>query len=181
MHTFVRIPAGAVLAAGAVGDVSPAITIAAGIIGGALAAGTHATKAGSRVLINASPEPFSNWVASVSEDLLVIGGLWTALHWPWMFVGRLIVFILVMIWILPKIWRGIGSLFRNLARLFRRITSYNVCYTKLLRQSLAQLFALVYASHLQSFPVVDADQQLCGVISLHDMESGRPSCTRASI
>ena len=77
------------------------------------------TKAGSRVLINASPEPFSNWVASVSEDLLVIGGLWTALHWPWLFVGALIVFILLMIWILPKIWRGIVNLFRNLARLFR--------------------------------------------------------------
>lgn len=67
LHTFIRIPAGAAMAAGAVGDVDPAVTLAAAIVGGGLAAGTHATKAGSRVLINTSPEPFSNWAVSIGE------------------------------------------------------------------------------------------------------------------
>ena len=66
IHTFIRIPAGAVLAAGMAGSVDPAISLAAAVVGGGLAAGTHATKAGTRVLINTSPEPFSNWTASVS-------------------------------------------------------------------------------------------------------------------
>ena len=68
VHTFVRIPAGAMLAAGAVGDVSPAVAVTAGILGGGLAAGTHAAKSGSRVLINTSPEPFTNWTASRGQE-----------------------------------------------------------------------------------------------------------------
>lgn len=118
LHTFIRIPAGAALAAGAVGEVDPAISLAVAIVGGGLAAGAHATKAGSRVLINTSPEPFSNWIASLSEDVLVIGGLWTALHYPLTFIAFLIVFILLMVWLLPKIWRGIRWIFRSLANLF---------------------------------------------------------------
>lgn len=119
LHTFIRIPAGAAMAAGAVGDVDPAVSLAVAIAGGGLAAGAHATKAGSRVLINSSPEPFSNWIASVAEDLLVIGGLWTALYYPWAFVIFLVIFILLMIWLLPKLWRGIRWMFRSLANLFR--------------------------------------------------------------
>src|SRR5690606_13897260 len=68
IHTFIRIPAGAMLAAGAVGDVTPALEIAAGILGGGIAATSHATKASTRLLINTSPEPVSNWSASLSED-----------------------------------------------------------------------------------------------------------------
>ena len=111
LHTFIRIPAGALLAAGAVGDVNPAIAVAAGIMGGGLAAASHATKAGTRVLINTSPEPFSNWTASVAEDVAVVGGLWTALHYPWVFIAFIIIFILLMIWLLPKIWRGVKKVF----------------------------------------------------------------------
>lgn len=107
LHTFIRIPAGAALAAGAVGDVDPAVSLAVAILGGGLAAGVHATKAGSRVLINTSPEPFSNWFASLAEDALVIVGLWTALHYPLLFIAFLLLFILLMIWLLPKVWRGI--------------------------------------------------------------------------
>jgi hypothetical protein len=116
-HTFIRIPAGALLAAGAVGELDPAVSLAAAIIGGAVAAGTHATKAGTRVLINASPEPFSNWVMSICEDVLVVGGLWTALQHPWVFLGLLALFILLMIWLLPKIWRGIKKVFGFIGRL----------------------------------------------------------------
>ncbi len=118
LHTFIRIPAGAMMAAGAVGDVTPAVGLAAAIIGGGLAATTHATKAGSRALINTSPEPFSNWTASIAEDIAVIAGLWTALHHPLLFLVLLAAFIVLMIWLLPKIWRGIKALFRRIASLF---------------------------------------------------------------
>ena len=118
IHTFVRIPAGAMLAAGAIGDVGPAMEIAAAIMGGGMATATHATKAGTRAMINTSPEPFTNWIASVSEDVLVIGGLWTALHNPTLFIIFLVVFILLMIWLLPKIWRGVKGVFKFIGRLF---------------------------------------------------------------
>ncbi|HUL13822.1 MAG TPA: DUF4126 domain-containing protein [Methylococcaceae bacterium] len=118
IHTFIRIPAGAMLAAGAIGELSPAAEITAAILGGGLAAGTHATKAGTRVLINTSPEPFSNWTASIAEDIAVIAGVWASLHHPVLFIGFLIVFVLLMIWLLPKLWRGIKKVFGTLARLF---------------------------------------------------------------
>lgn len=118
ISTFIRIPAGAILAAGAIGDVSQPAQLAAAIAGGSLATGSHATKAGSRVLINSSPEPFSNWLASVGEDVAVIMGLWTALYNPVLFIVLLLLFILLMIWLLPKIWRGIKKVFGFLARWF---------------------------------------------------------------
>jgi len=110
LHTFIRIPAGAILAAGAVGDVGTGAQLAAGLVGGTLATGTHATKAGSRVLINTSPEPVTNWFTSVGEDVAVVLGLWTALNNPVLFLALLAVFIVLMIWLLPKIWRGIRKL-----------------------------------------------------------------------
>ena len=123
IHTFIRIPAGAVLAAGMVGSVDPAISLAAAVVGGGLAAGSHATKAGTRVLINTSPEPFSNWTASVSEDALTVGGIFLALNHPWLFLALLVLFILLMIWLLPKIWRGVKGIFRFFGRLFGKTGS----------------------------------------------------------
>ena len=116
LSTFIRIPAGAILAAGAVGEVGTAAHLAAAIAGGTLAAGSHATKAGTRVLINTSPEPVSNWFASVGEDAAVIAGLWTALHYPVLFLILLVMFILLMIWLLPKLWRGIRRTFGFIGR-----------------------------------------------------------------
>ncbi|MGR9052091.1 MAG: DUF4126 domain-containing protein [Gammaproteobacteria bacterium] len=118
LHTFVRIPAGAMLAAGAVGDLNPAVELAAAILGGGMAASTHATKAGARVLINTSPEPFTNWTASVFEDVAVIAGVWACLKHPVLFLIALVAFILLMIWLLPKIWRGIKKVFRFIFGLF---------------------------------------------------------------
>lgn len=120
LHTFVRIPAGAMLAAGAVGDVNVAVETAAAILGGGLAAGAHATKAGARALINTSPEPVTNWTASVTEDVVVIGGIWTALNHPLWFLAGLLVFIVLMIWLLPKIWAGLKAVFRTIGKLFGR-------------------------------------------------------------
>jgi hypothetical protein len=120
LHTFIRIPAGAFLAAGAVGDVSPAMEIAAGILGGGLAATSHVTKTGGRLLINTSPEPFSNWTASIGEDLLVLGGLWAALYHPVLFLIGLVLFIALVIWMLPKLWRALKMIFSKIAEFFGR-------------------------------------------------------------
>jgi len=120
LHTFIRIPAGAMLAAGAVGDVSPALVVAAGIVGGGVSAATHATKAGTRMLINTSPEPFSNWFASIAEDLAVFTGLWAALAHPVIFLVLLILFLLSLCWLLPRIWRGLRLVARKLVAFFAR-------------------------------------------------------------
>jgi hypothetical protein len=119
VHTFIRIPAGALLAAAAVGDVNPAVVIAAALLGGGMAATTHATKAGARVLINTSPEPLTNLFVSLGEDIAVIAGLWTALNHPLFFIISLIVFIFMLIWLLPRIWRGVVKIFSLLVNLFR--------------------------------------------------------------
>lgn len=118
LHTFIRIPAGALLAAGAVGDVTPALEIAAGLMGGTMAGASHLTKASSRALINTSPEPFSNWAASIAEDVIVLGGLWTMVNHPWLFVGLMIAFILLVIWLLPKLWRVLKAIGRKIKQLF---------------------------------------------------------------
>jgi hypothetical protein len=118
LHTFIRIPAAAVLAAGAVGQVDPAVTLMAGILGGALAATSHTLKAGTRVLINASPEPFSNIGVSLAEDTLVLAGLAGAIFYPVEFLVFLALFMAVALWLLPKIWRGVMFLFARIRRAF---------------------------------------------------------------
>ncbi|MCG6937063.1 MAG: DUF4126 domain-containing protein [Gammaproteobacteria bacterium] len=116
IHTFIRIPAGAMLAMGAAQglEINPAAELAAALLGGSLAATSHLTKASTRLVINASPEPVSNWTASITEDLAVIGGLWAALNYPWAFVVFIILFIALAIWLLPKLWRAIKSIFATL-------------------------------------------------------------------
>ena len=118
LHTFIRIPAGAILAASAVGDVGTGAELAAAILGGGMAAASHAAKAGTRVLINSSPEPFTNWTASVVEDLSVVAGLLVALNHPVLFLVLLAGFLLLLVWLLPKLWRGIKRVFGALARWF---------------------------------------------------------------
>jgi len=120
IHTFIRIPAGVMIAAGAVGDVNPSLALAAGILGGGLATGSHLTKSGSRLLINTSPEPFSNWTASILEDVVVIGGILAALHYPILFLMLLIGFICLIVWLLPKIWRGVKMLFAKIKSVFNK-------------------------------------------------------------
>tara|TARA_R110002110_G_scaffold260260_1_gene475915 strand:+ start:102223 stop:102915 length:693 start_codon:yes stop_codon:yes gene_type:complete len=118
LQTFIRIPAGAILAAGAVGDVGAGAELAAVIAGGSLAGASHFTKAGTRLAINTSPEPVTNWTASILEDLAVIGGLWVALNHPIVFLILLGLFILLMIWLLPKIFRAIRAVYRKLRSIF---------------------------------------------------------------
>jgi len=118
LHSFIRIPAGALLAAGAISPLGPEAEFMGLLLGGTLSAGSHFTKAGSRVLINTSPEPFSNWTASIGEDLLVIAGLWTALNHPVLFIVLLVVFIALVIWLAPKIWRGVRKVFAKIRSWF---------------------------------------------------------------
>lgn len=118
LHTFVRIPAGALLAAGAIGDVQPAAELAAAIVGGTIAAGSHFTKTGSRVLINTSPEPVTNWTASILEDIAVFVGIWAAIQHPYVFIVLLTIFLILAIWLLPKLWRGVKRIFSFFVNLF---------------------------------------------------------------
>jgi hypothetical protein len=116
IHTFIRIPAGVMLAAGAVGDVTPALEIAAGILGGTMAGASHLSKSSARLLINTSPEPFSNWGASIGEDLMVFAGLWAMFNHPLLFLCLMVLFIALVIWLLPKMWRVLKAIGARLAR-----------------------------------------------------------------
>ena len=107
LHTFIRIPAGAFLAAAALGQADPVWVAVAAILGGAIASGSHAAKAGGRAVINTSPEPISNWVASFAEDLIVPAGLLAAVKAPIAFLGALVVFLALVVWLAPKLWRAV--------------------------------------------------------------------------
>jgi len=113
IHTFIRVPAGAIIAAAALGEMHVAIQTAAFIIGGGLAASSHATKTGTRVILNTSPEPLSNWTASVAGDIIVLAGLWTALHYPVVFIVLLTVVVALTIWLLPRLWQGIKQVLQS--------------------------------------------------------------------
>ena len=110
VQTFVRVPAGAALAAGVFGDSSSASMLAAGILGGTLAAGSHLAKTGSRAVINTSPEPFSNWTASFGEELTVGTLLWLAFAHPVAALAVVAVLIVLSIWLIPKVWRLLRAL-----------------------------------------------------------------------
>ena len=114
VQTFIRIPAGAVLAATAIGEVDPAIAIAAALVGGGITAGTHLTKASTRILVNTSPEPFSNIGVSLAEDAVVVAGLWTAIFYPSLFLIILVAFLVLMVWLLPILWRGVKEIYGRL-------------------------------------------------------------------
>ncbi len=114
VHTLIRIPAGAALAAGVLGGDSATWATIAALLGGSLAATSHVTKAGSRALINTSPEPFSNVAASSSEDVLVGGLLVLVLAYPWVAAGIVLLLVLVALWLLPKLFRYIAAMMRRL-------------------------------------------------------------------
>ena len=110
VHSFIRIPAGAALAALALGDSSDSVMVAAAILGGSLAAAMHAAKAGARAAINLSPEPFSNWAASLSEDALVPLGLWLAIAHPLVFFVLLAACLVAAALLVRLLWRGVRRL-----------------------------------------------------------------------
>jgi Domain of unknown function (DUF4126) len=113
VHTFLRIPAGAALAAGMMGGNGDAVSMVAAILGGTLAAGTHFGKAGTRAVVNTSPEPFSNVGASLAEEGMLLGGLGLAMTSPWLFLALLIVFIIAVVVLLGVFIRAIRKLLRR--------------------------------------------------------------------
>jgi len=104
LHTFIRVPAGAILAARALGPMNPALEFAALLAGGTVALAAHGTKATTRLAINVSPEPFSNWFASVGEDLAVLGGLWLTFNYPIVMLLLVAVFLALAAWLIPKLF-----------------------------------------------------------------------------
>lgn len=105
LHTFIRVPAGAILAARTLGDVNPALELAAVLAGGTIALAAHGTKTATRLALNVSPEPFSNWVASISEDVMVFGSIWMIFHHPILMLIFIVCFLALVVWLVPKLLR----------------------------------------------------------------------------
>jgi hypothetical protein len=111
VHTFIRIPAGAALAAGALGADHATWAVIAALLGGTLAATSHFTKAGTRAAVNTSPEPFSNVLLSGAEDLAVGGLLWLVLKYPLVAAAVVLLLVLAAAWLLPKLFRFVRRVF----------------------------------------------------------------------
>ena len=116
VHTVIRIPAGAALAASVFGADHAAMALVAALLGGSFAATAHAAKATTRAAINTSPEPFSNVAASLAEDVTVVGGLALAIAHPITFLCLLAIFVALLVWLLPKLVRLALTPFRRMAR-----------------------------------------------------------------
>ena len=116
VHTFIRVPAGAVLAAAAFGDFDRTIQVIAVLLGGGLALTSHGTKAATRVLLNTSPEPVSNVVASILEDILAVISITAAIFLPYVLFGIVAIGLLISYLVLPRILR----FFRAVAASVRR-------------------------------------------------------------
>lgn len=114
LHTFIRVPAGAVLAARSLGEVDPAMELAALLAGGTIALTAHGAKTTARLAINASPEPFSNWTASFAEDAAVLGSIWLIFNHPWLVVILIVIFVALALWLIPKIIRLVKRGFQEL-------------------------------------------------------------------
>ena len=118
VHTAIRIPAGAALAAGVFGADHGAMAVVAALLGGSFAATAHAAKATTRAAINPSPEPFSNVGASLVEDSMVPAGLWLAVAHPLVFLVLFVLVLVLSVWLIRKSWRFLKALFSRVARIF---------------------------------------------------------------
>jgi len=114
VHTFIRPTGGATLAYLASSQTDPVIQTVLTMVGGAIAMDSHLTKAGTRVAINASPEPITNSVVSITEDLLVLGVIWMVFSHPLVITTLVLLFVLFSIWFLPKMFRLIKRGFQYL-------------------------------------------------------------------
>ena len=105
VHTIIRPVGGALIAVAALGKSSPVIVGLIALLGGATAAGSHMTKAGTRVAVNTSPEPFTNWFISLVEDVFVIGLSLFTLKFPLLALFVSLAIVVMIVWIARKIWR----------------------------------------------------------------------------
>jgi hypothetical protein len=118
IHTFIRIPAGAVLAATAFGDFDRSVQVIALLLGGGLALSSHGTKAAARALINASPEPVSNIVVSLSEDILAVVTVVAAVFLPVVVFVIIAAGLLFSFWLLPRVIRFFRKVIQSIRGLF---------------------------------------------------------------
>ena len=118
VHTVIRIPAGAALAASVFGADHATMALVAALIGGGFAAAAHTAKATTRAAINTSPEPFSNVGASLVEDSMVPAGLWLSLAHPLVFGVVLLIVLVLSVWLIRKSWRFLKALFTRVTRIF---------------------------------------------------------------
>lgn len=105
VHTFIRVPAGAILAAAATSEINPTVQVLALLLGGGLALSTHGTKATARATANLSPEPVTNWALSLTEDVIAIAAIIIAVVYPFVIAGVIVLFLIIFAWILPKVVR----------------------------------------------------------------------------
>ena len=119
IHTFIRIPAGVIVAYAATNNLDPSIYISASLLGGGLALSSHGTKAAARIAANLSPEPVSNWVLSVTEDIIAVGGALLAVFAPTVIAIVLVIFVGLFLWIFPKVVRAIVRIFSAALSLLR--------------------------------------------------------------
>ena len=119
VHTFIRVPAGFIVAYAATNHLDPSITIPATLVGGGLALSSHGTKAAVRLGANLSPEPVSNWVLSFVEDIIAFIGTLLAVFAPVIIAIVLGIFVLLFLWFFPKVIRALRKLFSAIAALFR--------------------------------------------------------------
>jgi hypothetical protein len=118
VHTFIRVPAGVIVAYAATSELDPTIYIPAALIGGGLAFGSHGTKAAVRLGANVSPEPVSNWVLSVVEDIIAFVGTILAVFAPVVIAIVLVIFAIFFLWFFPKVVRGLRRMFRSASAFF---------------------------------------------------------------
>ena len=118
VHTLIRIPAGAALAAATLGGDGAVWATIAALLGGSLAATSHFTKAGSRAVLNTSPEPFSNLVASTTEDFTVGGLLLLVVLHPFLALAVVVLLFVLALWLLPKLVRFIARLMHRIGAWF---------------------------------------------------------------
>ena len=123
IHTFIRVPAGAVLAASAFANFDPGVRAVALLAGGTLALGSHGTKASVRMAANASPEPFSNILLSTAEDIFTIALATLAAFHPVVILAIILIFILLLAWFGPKVFRAIRQMLRQVAGIVRRLAT----------------------------------------------------------
>lgn len=122
VHTFIRVPAGAVLALAATTELDPALRVVALLVGGGLALSTHGTKASLRAAANTSPEPFSNWALSLAEDVFAVGAVVLAVLHPVVIIVVILIFLLLLVWILPKVVRALRRALGAARSFFRRLS-----------------------------------------------------------
>ena len=118
VHTFIRVPAGLIVAYAATNQLDPSIYIPAALVGGGLAFASHGTKAAARVGANLSPEPVSNWVLSLVEDVIAFVGTLLSVFAPVLIAIVLVIFLIFFVWFFPKVFRAIRRLFTAIAAFF---------------------------------------------------------------